>query len=75
MGTDHPLIWWHCVGQGHAVYSALGHAGSFYAEPLMIQFLDNAMSWGLAESGKGCRVYATEQHTCKRDSVCDELWS
>jgi hypothetical protein len=20
-------------------------------------------------------VYATEQHTCKRDSVCDELWS
>jgi hypothetical protein len=19
--------------------------------------------------------YATEQHTCKRDSVCDELWS
>ena len=56
MGTDHPLIWWHCVGQGHAVYSALGHAGSFYAEPLMIQFLDNAMSWGLAESGKGCRV-------------------
>jgi hypothetical protein len=56
MGTDHPSIWWHCVGQGHAVYSALGHAGSFYAEPLMIQFLDNAMSWGLAESGKGCRA-------------------
>ena len=56
MGTDHPLIWWHCVGQGHAVYSALGHAGSFYAEPLMIQFLDDAMSWGLAESDKGCRA-------------------
>jgi type 1 glutamine amidotransferase len=51
---DHPLIWWHCVEKGHALYSALGHAGSAYAEPLMIRFLDNAMAWGLAESGKGC---------------------
>ncbi|HXJ39554.1 MAG TPA: ThuA domain-containing protein, partial [Bryobacteraceae bacterium] len=54
MPGDHPLVWWHCVGNGHAVYSALGHAGSMYAEPLMIQLLDNAMSWGLAESGRGC---------------------
>ncbi len=54
MGEDHPLIWWHCVGKGHAVYSALGHAGEFYGEPLMIQLLDNAMSWGLAENGKSC---------------------
>jgi type 1 glutamine amidotransferase len=53
-GGDHPLIWWHCVEKGHALYSALGHAGSAYAEPLMIKFLDNAMAWGLAESGKGC---------------------
>lgn len=54
MGIDHPLVWWHCVGKGHALYSALGHGGSMYAEPLMIQFLDNAMSWGLAEYGKPC---------------------
>jgi uncharacterized protein len=54
MGADHPLIWWHCVGKGHAVYSALGHAGFMYTEPLMIQLLDNAMSWGIAESGKDC---------------------
>ena len=54
MKNDHPLIWWHCVEKGHAVYSALGHAGSMYAEPLMIQLLDNAMAWGLAERGKGC---------------------
>jgi uncharacterized protein len=54
MGTDHPLVWWHCVGKGYALYSALGHAGTMYAEPLMIQFLDNAMAWGLAESGRPC---------------------
>jgi type 1 glutamine amidotransferase len=54
MGADHPLVWWHCVGQGHALYSALGHAGYMYAEPLMIRLLDNAMAWGLAESGRPC---------------------
>jgi type 1 glutamine amidotransferase len=54
MGSDHPLVWWHCAGKGHALYSALGHAGSMYAEPLMIRFLDNALSWGLAEYGKAC---------------------
>jgi type 1 glutamine amidotransferase len=55
MGSDHPLVWWHCVGQGHSVYSALGHAGSMYAEPLMIRLLDNAMGWLLDESGRPCR--------------------
>ncbi len=54
MGADHPLIWWHCVEKGHAVYSALGHAGRMYAEPLMIQLLDNMIAWGLAENGRAC---------------------
>jgi uncharacterized protein len=54
MGEDHPLVWWHCVEKGHAVYSALGHAGTMYSEPLMIELLDNAMTWGLAESGRSC---------------------
>jgi type 1 glutamine amidotransferase len=54
MGADHPLIWWHCVGKGHAVYSALGHAGRMYAEPLMIQLLDNMIAWGIGENGRAC---------------------
>jgi hypothetical protein len=29
-------------------------AARFYAEPLLIRFLDNAMAWGIAESGKPC---------------------
>jgi type 1 glutamine amidotransferase len=56
MGADHPLIWWHCVGKGHAIYSALGHAGAFYSEPLMLQLLENAMSFGLTENGRGCKA-------------------
>jgi type 1 glutamine amidotransferase len=55
MGADHPLVWWHCVGKGHAIYSALGHAGRFYSEALMIQLLENAMSFGLTENGHACR--------------------
>ena len=54
-GGDHPLIWTHCAGTGHVVYSALGHAGFMYSEPLMIQLLENAMAWGLAENGRACK--------------------
>ena len=55
MGKDHPLVWWHCVEKGHAMYSALGHAGEFYSEPLMNRLLENAMEWLLDRSGQGCR--------------------
>jgi uncharacterized protein len=55
MGADHPLVWWHCVEKGQAVYSALGHAGEFYSEPMMNRLLDNAMGWLLDRSGQGCR--------------------
>ncbi len=54
MGSDHPLIWWHCVGQGHVLYSALGHAAEYYSEPPMLQLLENSMAWGLDQSGKAC---------------------
>jgi type 1 glutamine amidotransferase len=54
MGEDHPLAWWHCVDKGHAFYSALGHGGYMYTEPVIIQLYGNAMAWGLAESGQNC---------------------
>lgn len=54
MGADHPMAWWHCVGKGHAFYSALGHGGMMYAEPAIIQLYENALAWGLAESGHPC---------------------
>lgn len=56
MGADHPLVWWHCSGKGHAVYSALGHSAEFYSEPHMVRLLENAMAWGLERNGKACRA-------------------
>jgi type 1 glutamine amidotransferase len=55
MGADHPLAWWHCVGKGHAFYSALGHGGYMYTEPVILQLYGNAMAWGLAENGQACK--------------------
>jgi len=54
MGEDHPLVWWHCVEKGHALYSALGHAGWMYAEPNMIRFLSSAMEWLISQNGQPC---------------------
>ena len=54
MGADHPMAWWHCVGKGHVFYSALGHGGMMYAEPVILQLYGNAMAWGIAESGQNC---------------------
>ena len=54
MGQDHPLAWWHCVGKGHAFYSALGHAASMYSEESVIQLYSNAMAWALSQNGRSC---------------------
>ncbi len=55
MGEDHPLVWWHCVEKGHALYSALGHAGWMYAEPDMIRFLSSAIEWLVTQNGQACK--------------------
>jgi type 1 glutamine amidotransferase len=51
MGADHPIIWSHCVGRGRSFYSALGHKGEYYAEPLHVELLEGAIAWaaGLEE--------------------------
>lgn len=51
MGDDHPIVWKHRVGKGRAFYSAIGHAGSAYAEPNYLALLENAIAWaaGLTE--------------------------
>jgi type 1 glutamine amidotransferase len=47
MGADHPVVWSHCVGQGRALYSALGHQASAYAEPEHRGLLEAAVAWGM----------------------------
>ena len=54
MGADHPLIWYHCVGNGRAFYSALGHSASTYSEPKHLQMIAGAISWAAGFEGPEC---------------------
>lgn len=60
MGRDHPLVWSHCVGNGRALYSALGHTASSYAEPEHQQLIAGAISWAAGFEGPPC-VVGSEQ--------------
>lgn len=54
MGPDHPVIWKHCVGQGRAFYSALGHSAGTYREPLHLAELEGAIAWAAGLEGEAC---------------------
>ena len=54
MGKDHPIAWWHCVGKGRALYSAMGHNASAYREKAYQDFLLGSAEWALRLSGEGC---------------------
>ena len=54
MGSDHPMVWTHCVGNGRAFYSALGHAASTYGEPLHRQMIGGAIAWAAGLEGPRC---------------------
>ncbi len=49
MGDDHPMVWWHHVGEGRVLYSALGHTAQTYREPAFRQFVVGAVRWGLGQ--------------------------
>lgn len=52
---DHPIVWSHCVGNGRALYSALGHPADAYAEPNHRKLLEGALAWAAGLDGPGCR--------------------
>ena len=54
MGSDHPVIWWHCMGRGRVLYSALGHRAEAFAEPEYSVLLANAVRWAARRSGNQC---------------------
>jgi type 1 glutamine amidotransferase len=54
MGKDHPIAWWHCVGRGRVLYSAMGHQAAAYAEPGYRTMLLGAVRWALRQEGSGC---------------------
>ena len=56
MGKDHPVVWTHCVGNGRAFYSALGHRADSYAEPKHLAMISGAISWAAGIEGPGCEA-------------------
>ena len=51
---DHPIAWSNCIGEGRAIYTALGHKAESYDNPTVRQLLENAIAWALGESEGGC---------------------
>lgn len=56
MGSDHPIVWWHCIGRGRVFYSAMGHRPEAYAEPQHAAMLLGAIRWALRQEGGECEV-------------------
>lgn len=54
MGSDHPIAWTRCVGQGRSFYSAIGHRPETYTEPRNAVMLENAMDWAINDKA-ACR--------------------
>ena len=52
---DHPVVWIHCLGDGRAFYSAIGHAASTYSEPKHIQLLEGGIAWAAGLEGTHCQ--------------------
>jgi uncharacterized protein len=60
MGRDHPIAWWHCIGTGRVLYSAMGHQASAYTEPKYRKMLQGAVTWALGKDGPECRAASAE---------------
>ena len=52
MGDDHPIVWTNCVGKGKAFYSAMGHKGKYFLEPLHLQVIKSGIIWAADKSAK-----------------------
>jgi len=50
----HPVVWWHCIGKGRVLYSALGHRAESYAKPEHRRLLTNAVAWAMRQQGTEC---------------------
>lgn len=59
MGSDHPVIWKHCVGRGRVFYSALGHTAESFAEPEYREVLTRAIDWAGRMGGGAAEAAST----------------
>ncbi len=45
MGDDHPIVWYHELGESRVFYSALGHHAGVFQDANMNRMLENAIRW------------------------------
>jgi len=46
MGADHPIIWYKCLPNGgRTFYSAMGHTGASFQEPIHLTILEKGVQW------------------------------
>ena len=56
MGIDHPMIWKHCLGNGRAFYSALGHYAETYRDVNYSRLVEQAIIWASGKNGAPCKA-------------------
>ena len=61
MRPNHPVAWFHQVGDGRAWYTGLGHRSETYTDPRFVDHLAGGIAWagrfeGDAPSGRGGAV-------------------
>ena len=54
MGADHPIVWSHCVGNGRAAYTAIGHRVEVYQVPENLTLLQDLLTWSAGQGKNSC---------------------
>ena len=55
MGSDHPIAWTRCVGDGRSFFSAIGHRPEGYSEPHYVQVLEAGIGWAAGVGATRCK--------------------
>ena len=66
MGSDHPIAWSHCLGDGRAFYTAIGHRPESYTEPNSRELLEQGVAWAAGAGETTCKA-GREVSTAKVD--------
>jgi type 1 glutamine amidotransferase len=53
---DHPIAWSHCVGNGRAFYTAIGHRPESYTEPHALELLEQGVAWAAGAGDTSCKA-------------------
>lgn len=54
MGEDHPIAWTRCIGNGRAMYTAIGHRPEVYQLPQNLKLLEDGLAWAAGQSALNC---------------------